>query len=65
MTLVQWVKHFGAKNVAQFLGIHITTVSAWTHYRSIPRAELMKKIIKKTDGIVSYESIIEDYLKNK
>lgn len=65
MTLNDWIKHYGAKNVARFLGIHISTVSAWTHYRSIPRPELMKKIVKKTDGIVSYESIIEDYLKNK
>jgi len=65
MTLVQWVKHYGALRVSKLLGVHLSTVSAWTHYRSIPRPEVMKKIIHKTDGIVSYESIIEDYLKNK
>lgn len=65
LTLNEWIDLKGMKNVADLLNVPMGNVSHWYHYKALPRPEIMQKIVKHTDGIVSYESIIEDHLKNK
>lgn len=64
MTLTQWIAHKTVSGCAQTLGIPMTTVSSWYHHRALPRPKLMMKIVKHTDGIVTYEEMIEDFVKH-
>lgn len=63
LTLRRWIDKTGAAHVSKLLGIMVPSVYQWRSYHCLPNAYIMKKIIKVSNGAVSYESIIEPYLK--
>lgn len=65
MTLQEYIDGRGAHQVAKILRVQPSTVSHWYNFKTVPRPEQMKKMITDSSGFLTYDGIIEPYLKNK
>lgn len=63
MTLDQWINKVPQKTLAKKLGVNAATIHYWTIYSSLPRPEMMREIKRLSRGKVTYDSMIESYLK--
>jgi hypothetical protein len=65
MTLKEFLEVHKQAWVAAELGVTPQCISRWHCQRICPRPEQMKALLKLSKGKLSYESIIEPYLKNR
>lgn len=64
MTLQQYIKTKGCRQLAQELSIAPNTVYSWLRFRNCPSPQWMHQLVKMSKGKVSYQEIVEQYLKN-
>ncbi len=63
MLFSTWIdRNGGTLKTGKILGLKRNVVYAWRHQIALPRPALMKAIVKKSGGKVSYADIIEEYL---
>ena len=54
-----WVECYGEEKLAKRLGVTKTTVVRWTKRQGWPKVSLLTKIVKLSNGLLTYENIIE------
>tara|TARA_B100001057_G_C22786794_1_gene925928 strand:- start:374 stop:607 length:234 start_codon:yes stop_codon:yes gene_type:complete len=67
LNLKDWINFWGAQEISNSYAVSIHTVEAWKYGHRQPSVKQAKKIIKKTEGRLDYESIygpISDLLSN-
>lgn len=67
LNLKDWINFWGAQEISKSYAVSIHTVEAWKYGNRQPSVKQAKKIIKKTEGRLDYESIygpISDLLSN-
>lgn len=65
MNFNKWILKETPRGVARALGVDSTTVCAWQQGRSCPRPEKMKRIKSLSQGDITYDNIIDYYLRNR
>ncbi len=66
MLLSTWIdKNGGTGKTGLLLGLRRNCVYAWRHGRALPRAAVMKAIVKKSGGRVSYSDMVDEYLEKR
>lgn len=65
MTLQQFIKEKGCRQLAQEFSIAPNTVYSWLRFRNCPAPHWMHQLVKASKGKVSYAEIVEPYLKNR
>jgi DNA-binding transcriptional regulator YdaS (Cro superfamily) len=63
MTLNKWIIKTGPKKVAKLLRVDPGTVSQWKTLDACPRPRAMVKIHQLSKKQVSYQSMIESFVK--
>ena len=58
MSLQEWLEHVGMANAAHQLAVPYRTVVGWKYRGSIPKAKTLRKIVKVSKGLCTYESIL-------
>ncbi len=59
MTLTDWVKlQGGYRKTGKLMGVAESCVNAWLRGRSLPRPDLMQRIVKLSKGKVTYDEMI-------
>jgi hypothetical protein len=61
VTLKDWINSEGLYEVARKLKVNRVTVDYWRKGIGLPKPQIMREIVKLTDGKVSYEEMIETY----
>ena len=61
MTLKKWIEIVGAAEVARLIKVSEMTVSHWKNFKVMVRPKHMVKIVKVTNGAVSYKSMVESF----
>lgn len=58
LSLARFAREIGTQQkLADLLGVHFTTVNTWLRGRRTPRPQMMKKIMRLSQGRVSFNSI--------
>lgn len=66
MKLSVWIKEKGGNTMAaRFLGVERNCAYAWVEGISLPRAHVMKLIVQKSKGKVTYKEMVDEYLEKK
>jgi DNA-binding transcriptional regulator YdaS (Cro superfamily) len=63
MKLKEFITIYGPKKLALTLRIDDATVSQWKLAKAFPRPKYLREIVKLSKGQVSYESMVNDYLR--
>lgn len=63
LTLNEWIERETPMKVSRDLEVPYSTVRHWRVGYSHPKLPIMKRIVEITKGEVTYQSIIEPYLK--
>ncbi len=64
MTLRTWIEETGPKVIAQKLKVDPSTVSAWRNGQAFPRPKRLVQLHQLSKGKVTYEAMIQHFLKN-
>lgn len=64
MTLHHWINFKTVKVVANMLEVEEATVRYWRSYHALPRPLQMRAIKRASRGLVTYEIMIDTFLKN-
>ncbi len=62
-TLVEWIDERGMTETAKLLRCHRTAVNHWRRGFCLPSSEQMNKIIKYSNGAVSFDDEIRTFYK--
>lgn len=65
MTLSDWITSMSANKVSALLEVELNTIYYWRDLKTLPKPEMMRKIVKVTHGLVGYADIIEPYFDDK
>jgi DNA-binding transcriptional regulator YdaS (Cro superfamily) len=66
MKLSAWVKEIGGNKAAgEFLGVERNCAYSWVKGTALPRAHVMKAIVQKTRGKVTYKDMVDEYLEKR
>jgi DNA-binding transcriptional regulator YdaS (Cro superfamily) len=66
MKLSAWVREIGGnKEAGRFLGVERNCAYAWVKGTALPRAHVMKAIVQKTRGKVTYKDMVDEYLEKR
>lgn len=63
--LSKWINEIGIKNLASKLDVTAGAVGHWRSGHALPQHEEMQKIKRMSRGQLSYDTMIDSYLKNK
>lgn len=64
-TLRTWLEETGMDEGARLFKVDISTVRNWRAGRAVPRPPELAKIVKLSRGAVSYEEVIETFLRTQ
>jgi hypothetical protein len=64
LTLSDWITEVSAYEVARLLKIDEVSVYQWRQRHCLPRPAMMMKIKTLSKGRVTYEGMIEPFIKN-
>lgn len=65
MTLHDWITQMTPVKVSELLEVDDNTVYQWLKFEYVPKHLHMRKIVKLTKGLVTYEEIIEPYFQHR
>lgn len=62
MTIAEYCKIVGTERLAEDLEVSVTTLQFWRSFRNCPKPENLQALTVHSDGKLTYENMIEDYL---
>lgn len=65
MDLTQWISAMGNKKVIALLGVSIETIYQWKRADTSPKVMMAHKIIKLSNGLVTWESVYAPYVRRR